>query len=43
MHGFRRTLFLSHLGLVALTVLLLLGTFRGLGATLVSKISCALV
>ncbi len=30
MHGFRRTLFLSHLGLVALTLLLLALTLRGL-------------
>ncbi|HEX8834030.1 MAG TPA: ATP-binding protein [Abditibacteriaceae bacterium] len=30
MHGFRRTLFLSHLGLVALTLLLLAVTLRGL-------------
>jgi signal transduction histidine kinase len=30
MHGFRRTLFLSHLGLVALTLLLLTFTLRGL-------------
>lgn len=30
MRGFRRTLFFSHLGLVVLTILLLLVTFRGL-------------
>lgn len=32
MHGFRRTLFLSHLGLVALTLLLLAVTLRGLAS-----------
>ncbi len=37
MRGFRRTLFFSHLGLVALTVLLLLGLFRQLAIPYVSE------
>jgi signal transduction histidine kinase len=37
MHGFRRTLFLSHLGLVALTTLLLLFTLRGLATRFFSE------
>ncbi len=37
MRGFRRTLFFSHLGLVALTVLLLLSLFRQLAVPYVSE------
>lgn len=37
MRGFRRTLFFSHLGLVALTVLLLLSMFRQLAVPYVSE------
>lgn len=37
MRGFRRTLFFSHLGLVVLTVLLLLGLFRQLAVPYISE------
>lgn len=37
MRGFRRTLFFSHLGLVALTVLLLLGLFRQVAVPYMSE------